>query len=198
MLGLRGGWGRGGGLCDVWTCQKLLSCYGTLREPTMPTAHWLLYNAMRFQFPRVFRMSYTFDLRNRTEIYWVKFKILYIFYWIFSHFCRRHSPKGRQNSYVRFFLLLQNSLAPRSCSSCTPLPTDSSKFYSLRGGLEGKRLFVRVFWISCNLLWKRRTQIQLETNLSSFWMLLLAHSPQLAKQMCYSNVLVELFQVEIS
>jgi len=148
-----------------------------LREPTMPTAHWLLYNAMRFQFPRVFRMSYTFDLRNRTEIYWVKFKILNIFDRIFSHFCRPHSPKLWQIWYVKFLYHCKIILAPTSCSSSTLFPTDSSKFYSLRGGVEGKRMFVRVFWISCNLLWKRRTQIQLETNLSGFRILFLAHSP---------------------
>ena len=46
---------RGGGLCNVWTCQKLLSCYGTLREPpTMPNAHLLLRKAMSLKFVRMF------------------------------------------------------------------------------------------------------------------------------------------------
>ena len=96
------------GICkggDFVTSERVSNCShinGTIREPTMPTAHWLLYKAMCFHFPTVFTMRYTFDLRNRTEIYWAEFKILNVFDWIFSHFHRPYSPKGRQISYIKF------------------------------------------------------------------------------------------------
>ena len=47
--------GRGGGHCVIWRCQKLLTCCGTLREPTMPTAQCLICEAMRLKFVRMFR-----------------------------------------------------------------------------------------------------------------------------------------------
>jgi len=102
LVHVRFAWRVGG---NFVTSERVRNCShvnGTLREPTMPTAHWLLYRAMRFQFLWVFGLSYTFDMRNRTEIYWVEFKILNIFDWIFSHFHRPHSPKGRQISYIKF------------------------------------------------------------------------------------------------
>jgi hypothetical protein len=50
MLGLRG---LGGGGYNFVMSERVRNCShvnGTLREPTMPTAHWLLFKVMRFHF----------------------------------------------------------------------------------------------------------------------------------------------------
>ena len=40
---------------------------GTLREPTVPNAHWLVCQTVRLTFVRMFRMDYRLDLSKRTE-----------------------------------------------------------------------------------------------------------------------------------
>jgi len=57
---------------------------------------------------------------------------LNIFTFLSSSFTER-----RTNFIHQIYFLFQNSLAPTSCSSSTPLPTDSSKIYSLCGGFGG-------------------------------------------------------------
>ena len=86
----------GGKHCVVWTCQKLLSCYGTLREPTMPTPRWLQCKAMRLKFPGIFRTSYRLDLSKDLKYLNDPSKILKYFGWIFLHFHHLHSPKERK------------------------------------------------------------------------------------------------------
>ncbi len=65
----RVGWGKH---YVIWTCQKLLACYGPLREPTVPTAHWSLCKAKRVKFvtvlPDQLQILYEWKDKNCTKL----------------------------------------------------------------------------------------------------------------------------------
>jgi hypothetical protein len=86
MLGFRGGWGKH---CVIWTCQKLLSCYGTLRERTMPTAHWLLYKAVRLKLARMSGRGTDWIQVTRTENFGYFNVLLNIFTFLSFAFAER-------------------------------------------------------------------------------------------------------------
>ena len=64
-----GGWGEHS---VMWTCQKLLACYGPLREPTVPTTHWSLCKAKRVKFvtvlPDQLEIWYEWEDENCTKL----------------------------------------------------------------------------------------------------------------------------------
>ena len=134
-------------------------------------------------------MSYIFDLRNRKEIYWVEFKILNVFDWIFSHFYRPFSPKGQQISYIKFLFHFKTVWLRQVASlPFFILPTPQNVIAYAEG------------WgvLACLLVWsgsaatcfrKRGPKFSWIRICLEFPNIALTHIPQLAKQMRYSKII---------
>ena len=100
VMFMLGGWE--GEHSVMWTCQKLLACYGSLREPTVPTAHWSLCKAKRVKFvtvlPDQLQIWYEWEDKNCTKLlaerlfikssslFKLAFLFKYFFYFWFNRF----------------------------------------------------------------------------------------------------------------